>query len=262
MEALRAFETIKLEYENGLGYLTVNRPDKRNALNKQAWEEIESAVSLIQSDDRIRVVIVTGAGDTAFVAGSDIRYLLKRSGEETMDPGSQQVLNQLEQLQKPVIAAINGFALGGGLELAMACDIRIASTNAKVGMPEINIGIIPGSGGTQRLTRIVGAGQAKKMIMSGEIIDADEAFRIGLVQQVVDPDQLQDNVQKLAKKMLDKAPLALRLAKVSTTAAMYGSLNEGLLVEKLAQSYLFDTEDKKEGMTAFLEKRQPEYTGA
>jgi enoyl-CoA hydratase len=178
-----------------------------------------------------------------------------------MDPGSQAVLDELEKLQKPVIAAINGFALGGGLELAMACDIRIASKNAKVGMPEINIGIIPGSGGTQRLTKIVGAGQAKKMIMTGEIINAEEALRIGLIQDEVELEQLQEETLKLANKMLTKPPIALRLSKVSTTAALYGNITEGLLIEKLAQSFLFDSEDKKEGMTAFLEKRKPEYNG-
>jgi enoyl-CoA hydratase len=258
---VKKYENIKLEQENGIAFLTINRPDVRNALNKEAWEEIGAAINEIKGDDQSRVVIITGEGDSAFVAGSDIRYLLKRSGAETMDPGSQAVLNQIEDLQKPVIAAINGYALGGGLELAMACDIRIASEKAKVGMPEINIGIIPGSGGTQRLTKIVGAGQAKKMIMTGEIIDATEALRIGLVQQVVEPESLTDEVLTIANKMVSKAPLSLRLAKVSTQAAMYGNITEGLMIEKLAQSFLFDTEDKKEGMTAFLEKRKPEYKG-
>lgn len=260
MTDVPAFETLRLEVEEGVGMLTIHRPEVRNALNKQAWEELGTAVRHLQSLDAARVVIITGTGK-AFVAGTDIRYLLARSGAETMDPGSQAVLNQLEAMQKPVIAAINGYALGGGLELAMACDIRVAGETAKMGMPEINIGIIPGSGGTQRLTRIVGAGQAKKMILTGEIVDAETARRIGLVQAVVPDAELLQHARDLARTMLQKAPLALRLAKVATTSAMYGSLNEGLMVEKLAQSFLFDSQDKHEGMTAFLEKRPPQYRG-
>jgi enoyl-CoA hydratase len=256
-----SFETLLLSKEGAIATIVINRPDVRNALNDQAWKELRRAFEQVRDDAEVRVLVITGAGDKAFAAGTDIRWLHGMSGVERLDPASQVTLNLLESMDKPSIAAVNGFALGGGCEVAMACDIRIAGDQAKLGLPEINIGIIPGSGGSQRLTRLVGAGKAKEMIFTGKIIDAQEAERIGLVQQVVPHDQVLAAARELAGQMIEKAPVALRLAKVAVTAAMNGDLQTGLAVEKLAQSFLFNTADSVEGMSAFLEKRKPQYQG-
>lgn len=241
--------------------VTVNRPKVRNALNRDTWLELNDIIEQLDRDEEVGVVIFTGAGDKAFVAGADINALKERSMLETIEGENQLILNKLAEMKKITIAAINGFALGGGCELAMACDLRIAAENAKLGQPELNLGFLPGAGGTQRLVRCVGISKAKELILTGEIIDAAEAWRIGLVNKVVPQGQALQAAREMAEKVLAKGPLAVRLAK---TVINYGSstdLETGLLIEKLAQTILFGTEDRMEGINSFLEKRKPNYKG-
>jgi enoyl-CoA hydratase len=206
---------------------------------------------------------VTGAGEKAFVAGADINELAAQtpvSGKETSQRG-QDVFNFIERFPKPVIAAINGFALGGGCELALACDIRIASDTAKFGQPELGLGIIPGAGATQRLPRIIGLGRAKHLVLTGDMIDAKQALEFGLVTAVTPPGQLQIRARELARKILRQGPLAARLAKIALNASARVDMDSGLLIETLAQALCYSSDDKAEGTTAFLEKRKPKFTG-
>ena len=256
-----AFRNILLDKDTGIGTITINRPEVRNALNKETWQDIETAIRELRDADEVKVVVITGAGDQAFVAGADIKGLQKRTMLETLEWNAIEICNEIENLNKPVIAAINGFALGGGCELAMACDIRVASEHAKLGQPELGLGIIPGAGGTQRLARLVGKGRAKELIFTGDIIDAKEAERIGLVNRVVPHETLMDVVRDMAKKMMRKGPLALRLAKASINLGTEMDLASGLAYEKLAQTLIFASDDRNEGISAFLEKRKPQYSG-
>jgi len=256
------YQNILLETNERISTLTINRPDKRNALNQATRDEILQALNSLNRSAETRVLIVTGAGDKAFIAGADIGEFEGRTAltqRESMK-GSR-IFDALEDFPKPVIAMINGFCLGGGMELALACDIRIASDGAKLGQPEINLGIIPGGGGTQRLTRLVGEGKAMELILTGDLIDAVEAKAIGLVNDVVPARELQDRVRGLAGRIAEKSPIALRMAKEAVKTASRLNLREGLDRETDLFSLTFASEDKTEGVRAFLEKRKPDFKG-
>lgn len=250
------YEYVKYEKKNNTAFVTINRPDALNALNQNVLKDIKSAFEDMKNDDEIKVVIITGEG-RAFVAGADIAQMKDQStleGREFIVFG-QSVMNMIESFEKPVIAAVNGFALGGGCELSMAADIRIASTKAKFGQPEVSLGIIPGFGGTQRLSRLVGKGMAKYLIYTGDIIDASEALRIGLVEKIVEPEKLLEECETIANKIVAKAPIAVEMAKLSINNGLEMNLNQGINYEAELFATCFGTEDKIEGMTAFLEKR-------
>ena len=258
----QAYETLLLEREGRVAIVTINRPDKRNALNIKTREEGAALLEELRSDESVGVVVLTGAGDKAFVAGADIAEFAGRTAmtqREVMTGRS--LFTAIDTFPKPVIAMINGYCLGGGCELALACDIRIASETASFGQPEINLGIIPGGGGTQRLTRLVGEGKAMEMILTGEIIDAKTAFAIGLVNHVVPADQLRTTTMEVANRIADKSPIALMLAKEAVKIASRSNLDEGLRREVDLFALCFSTEDKNEGVSAFLEKRKPVFRG-
>ena len=255
------YETLLTSVEENVGTITINRPNVRNALNTQVLGDIREALAEFRHDDGVGVVVFTGAGDKAFAAGADIGELRERTFLDALASLMQAVYDEVEAYEKPTIAAVNGLALGGGCELAMACDIRIASENARFGQPEVNLSIIPGAGGTQRLARLVGKGKATEMILTGEVIDAEEAYRVGLVTQVVPPDKLMDAVRDTVGAIMSKGPLAIRLAKLAIQTGFETDLKTGLVVERLAQAVLFTSEDKREGTSAFLEKRKPNFRG-
>ncbi len=257
------FENILLEKKNSIACVTVNRPKVLNALNMATMEELRSAFTDIKSDGSIRVAILTGAGEKAFVAGADIGELAKLdavSGKEYAHRG-QAVLDLIENLGKPVIACINGFALGGGCELALACTMRLASENAKLGQPEVKLGIIPGYGGSQRLSRLVGKGLAMQMLLAGEMITAQEAHRIGLVNEVTAAAELIPRAEAIAAKIVANAPLAVQYAMEAVNKGMEMTLAEGLYLEAALFGVCCATEDKKEGTAAFLEKRPAQFRG-
>jgi enoyl-CoA hydratase len=257
------FENILLEKKNAIAYVTINRPKVLNALNMATMEELRSAFHDIKGDKDIRVVILTGSGEKAFIAGADIGELSKQdavTGKEYTHRG-QSVLNLIENLGKPVIACINGFALGGGCELALACTMRLASDNAKLGQPEVKLGIIPGYGGSQRLPRLVGKGIAMQMVLAGEMISAQEAHRIGLVNEVVPQPELIPRAEAIAAKIIANAPLAVQYALEAVNKGMEMTLAEGLYLEAVLFAVACSSEDKKEGTTAFLEKRAPQFKG-
>jgi enoyl-CoA hydratase len=259
-----AYENVILEREEEIAILTVNRAKVLNALNAATLDDIEAAVREVQGDAGIRALVVTGAGDRAFVAGADINQinaLPSPSAGVEMSGRGQEVFFAVERLDKPVIAAINGFALGGGCELAMACDIRIAAETARLGQPEINLGVIPGYSGTQRLPRLVGKGAAKLIIYSGDMITAEEALRIGLVDKVVPADELMPAAKALAKQFAEKPPIALAVAKRSIDLGMEVDLERGCAIEAMNFGIACSTEDKAEGTSAFLEKRKPAFKG-
>jgi len=257
------YETLLFEIREGVAFLTINRPDKLNALNDQVMGELGQAAERIAGEDAIKGAILTGAGPKAFVAGADIADLAKQGpfdGKARALRG-QAVLRRLETCGKPVIAAVNGFALGGGCELAMACHLRIAADTAKFGQPEVKLGIAPGYGGTQRLPRLVGKGVALQLILTGEMIDAQEAYRIGLVNKVVPAGQLVAESEKTLRGILAMGPLAVRLALEAVDQGLEMTLDEGLLLEANHFGLLAATKDMKEGLTAFLEKRQAQFEG-
>lgn len=257
------FQNITLEKKNSIAYVTINRPKVLNALNMETMEELRGAFHDIKNDTGVRVVIVTGAGEKSFIAGADIAELSKHNaveGKEYTHRG-QSVLNLIENLGKPVIACINGFALGGGCELAMACTMRLASENAKLGQPEVKLGVVPGYGGTQRLPRLVGKGLAMQILLAGEMLTAQEAYRIGLVNEVTAPGELILRAEAIAQKIIANAPLAVQYAMESVNKGMEMTLQEGLYVEAALFGVCCATEDKKEGTTAFLEKRPPQFKG-
>ena len=243
--------------------VTFNRPEKMNALNLEVRRALFAALAELRDDDDVRVVVLTGAGEKAFIAGADI-------GEfEGMAPVDQyramqrgNVFSAMEEFPKPIIAMINGYCLGGGCELSMACDIRVASSRAKLGQPEINLGIIPGGGGTQRLPRLVGEGQAMRLIMTGEIISAAEAADMGLLEKVFEPENLRDATLEMARTIAARSPIALQAAKESILAARRMPMDEGLKFERAWFGLLFSTDDKNEGVDAFLNKRQAEFKGS
>jgi enoyl-CoA hydratase/carnithine racemase len=256
------YETILTEVEEGIGRITINRPDVRNALNTQVLGDLRQALAEFRHDREVGVVVFTGAGEKSFAAGADIGELREKTALDALTSVMQGVYDEIEAFEKPTIAAVNGFALGGGCELAMACDIRLASQNAQFGLPEVTLSIIPGAGGTQRLSRLVGKGKATEMILTGTIIDAEEAYRIGLVTQIADENEtLTDKVRATAATILARGPLAVRLAKLAIQTGFETDQKTGLVIETLAQAVLFNTEDKREGTSAFLEKREPRFEG-
>jgi len=257
------YQNLLLEKQGAIAILTVNRPAVRNAVNDQTIEELDAALSEVEHDLALRVLIVTGAGDKAFVAGADINELKERDGVRgrTVTRRRQEVFTRLESLEIPSIAAINGFAMGAGCELAMACTLRIAATSAKIGQPEVKLGITPGAGGTQRLPRLVGMGRALEMILTGEPIDAQTALAWGLVNRVVAPDQLMSEAHKLAEMLAARPRLALQYAKEAVLRFADGSLAEGLAHESYLHALSCTTSDKAEGVAAFLEKREPRFSG-
>ena len=256
-------EQLVLEERRGaVSLLTINRPDKRNALNGALRCALLGALDAATRDTGVRAIVLTGAGDKAFVAGADIGEFEGRSPVDQYRVMKQpSIFDAVERSSKPVIAAINGFCLGGGMELALACDIRIASSGARFGQPEVNLGIIPGGGGTQRLPRIVGLGAASRMILTGDLIDAAEALRLRLVEEVVAPDALIARAMAIAEVIASKSPVAVSAAKEATRAALSLSLEEGLKLERALFQVCFASEDKAEGVRAFLDKRTPTFPG-
>lgn len=248
---------IIFEKEDRLAVVTINRPKALNALNSETLRELNEVIEIISNDEEIYVVIITGAGEKAFVAGADISEMKEMSvmeGRKFSIMGNR-IFRKLENLEKPVIAALNGFTLGGGCELAMACDIRIASNKAKLGQPEAGLGITPGFGGTQRLSRLTGIGVAKELLYTGRIIDADEAYRIGLVNKIVEPEKLMEEARAMASQIAANAPIAVKLCKTAVNRGMQIDIDTALMYEAEAFGECFSTEDQKEGMGAFLERR-------
>jgi enoyl-CoA hydratase len=258
-----AEQSVLINIEGRVATITINRPDKLNALNIPTRAAIVDALDELERNSAVRVVVLTGAGEKAFIAGADIAEFEGRTGvaqyRVMSAPGS--VFLAAEQFPKPLIAAINGFCLGGGCELAMACDIRLAADTAKLGQPEINLGILPGGGGTQRLPRLVGLGAAYKLLYTGEMISAAEALRIGLVDEVLPAADLKTRVGALAEAIATKSPVALRLIKEGVRASARTSLDEGMRLERILFGLAFSSEDKEEGVKAFLAKRKPEFQG-
>ncbi len=255
------FETLLFESKNRIGYVTINRPDKLNALNAKAKRELKQLFETLKNDEKVDVVILTGAGEKAFVAGTDIKELTELDTEKgkAFSAGGQAVFDAIENLGKPVIAAVNGYALGGGCELALACNIRIAADNAKFGQPEVNLGIIPGYAGTQRLARLIGKGRAMEMVLTGDQVDAQEALRIGLVNKVVPAKELMSTAEALAQKILTKGQVAIRLALKAVNMTHETNLTDGQALEASLFGVCCGSEDFKEGTKAFLEKRKPEF---
>ena len=256
------FETIIVETKDHIGKVIVNRPNKLNAMNSKVREELNAAFKMLNEDKDVYVIIITGAGNKAFIAGADINEFKGASASEMYTNfRPETIFYELHRTQKPIIAMINGYALGGGLELAMACDIRIASKSAKLGQPEIKLGLIPGWGGTQRLPRLIGEGRAMWMILTGEMIDAEKAYQWGLIDFLVEPEELETFTMGIAKKITEMSPLTIRVAKEAVKAASQMSLKDGLELESRLFALLFSTKDKEEGVNAFLEKRKPQFIG-
>ena len=258
-----ALANVVYEKKGCIAYVTVNRPKVLNALNTPTWSDLRKAFEDARDDAAIRGVILTGAGDKAFIAGADIGELAQVTAFEAERASrfGQAVLDLIENLGKPVIAAVNGFALGGGCETAMACTIRIAVESAKFGQPEVMLGLVPGGGGTQRLPRLVGKGRALQLILSGEMITAQEAYRIGLVNETVPISDLIKRAEAILTKIASNAPVAIRFALEAANKGVETSQSEGLLLEASYFGLCAATEDKKEGTTAFLEKRVPQFRG-
>lgn len=254
-------QNIAVKIEEEIGWITINRPEMRNSLDLATLREIEETIVSWQRDPQVKVIIITGAGEKAFASGADLKELARRTAVEAIEPNMSGVYRTVEQCTKPTIAAINGYAVGGGLELALACDIRIAADHAKMGLPELGLAIMPGAGGTQRLSRIIGRGRALELILTGDLIPAAKAESIGLISRSVPIDQLKDTALEYAGKLKKKGPLALRLAKAVILHGADLDMDAALLLEKLAQSVLIGTEDKREGTAAFLEKRTPRFEG-
>src|SRR5215207_6216383 len=258
---MASYETLLVERRDRVAVITINRPQKLNALNIQTRAEGAAALDELRQDEGVRVV-VTGAGEKAFVAGADIAEFEGRTAAGQHDVLLwRSLFTAVDTFPKPIIAMINGFCLGGGCELALACDLRIAGENARFGQPEINLGIIPGGGGTQRLTRLVGEGKAMELILTGDMIDAQTAYNLGLVNMVVPAPDLEGKTMELAARIASKSPVALRMAKEAVKTASRSNLDEGLRREVDLFAICFSSEDKDEGVRAFLEKRKPEFKG-
>jgi enoyl-CoA hydratase len=258
-----AYQDLLLEIRDGVAIVTINRPEKLNALNEKVMEELDACFAAIGADQSVRGVILTGSGEKAFVAGADIAELSQQSpvgGKEKSIRG-QRVLDRIEKLGKPVIAAVNGFALGGGCELAMACHVRVASEHARLGTPEVKLGLMCGYAGTQRLARLVGKGRALEILLTGEPVDAAEAHRIGLVNRVVPKDKLLAEAEALLRKMIANAPVSLRFSMEAVNAGLEMPVAEAQHLEATLFGLLCTTDDMQEGTTAFLEKRPAKFTG-
>ena len=256
------YQTITVEKLGAVAVLTINRPDKLNALNTQVHIDGVTAFNELKKDESVRVVVITGAGEKAFIAGADISEFADHTPVTQRNQFNERTLfNTIDSFPKPVIAMINGFCLGGGNELSLACDLRIASENSKFSQPEINLGIMCGGGGTQRLARLLGEGRAMEMCLSGDMIDAATALKFGLLNHVFPADQLEAETMKIAEKIAEKAPIALQLTKEAVKFASRSNLDEGLRREVDLFAICFSTEDKKEGVAAFLEKRKPVFKG-
>jgi len=262
-KAALVLANVLYEKKNSIAYVTVNRPKVLNALNTPTWADLETAFQDAKADASVLGVILTGAGDKAFIAGADISELahVDAYGAEESSRFGQGVLDLIENLGKPVIAAVNGFALGGGCETAMACTMRIATEHAKFGQPEVKLGLLPGGGGTQRLPRLVGKGRALQLILTGETISAQEAYRIGLVNEVVPAASLIDRAEAILKQIAANAPIAVKFSLEAANKGLETSQDQGLALEASFFGICAATEDKKEGTTAFLEKRTPQFKG-
>ncbi len=259
---MASYETLLVERRGRVAVITINRPQKLNALNIQTRAEGAAALEELREDEGVRVVVITGAGEKAFVAGADIGEFEGRTAVSQRDVmTARSLFTAVDTFPKPVIAMINGFCLGGGCELALSCDIRVASETARFGQPEINLGIIPGGGGTQRLTRLVGEGKAMELILTGDMIDAQHAYNLGLVNLVVPAADLEAKTLELANRIAEKSPVALRMAKEAVKTAARANLDEGLRREIDLFALTFSSEDKDEGVRAFLEKRKPDFKG-
>lgn len=259
-----SYKNIVFEHsQDGIAIITVNRPDKLNALDRDTMGELDSAFLLVRNEPNLRALIVTGAGEKAFVAGADIQELAAIGSLAAADfsAAGQRIFRRLEQMRKPSVAAINGFALGAGLELAMACTLRVAVGTAKLALPELKLGLVPGYGGTQRLPRLVGRGKALELLLTGEKIGAEEACRLGLVNRVLPADKLLEGARELLSAILGNSPVAVGLAMDAVDMAFCGGLEEGLRFESAAFGIAAGTSDKQEGIRAFLEKRPPVFTG-
>jgi len=257
------FKTIIYEKKDNVAWITLNRPKVLNAQNDTVRSELASAVAKARHDDEIKVVVITGAGEKAFSAGADISQFVKWTAIDVLNTFKQEkrAIQQVRELLKPVIAMVNGLALGGGCELAMACDMIIASENARFGQPEVNVGVIPGGGGTQILTRLVGEKMAKELVLTGGLISAQEALRIGLINRVVPKEKLKETVDEIISKLTTKSPAILKMAKIAVNKALESPLSVGMEGEKELFAMCFGTEDQKEGARAFLEKRKPQWSG-
>jgi enoyl-CoA hydratase len=258
----QSYETLLVERRGRVALITINRPEKRNALNIQTRAEGAAALDELRDDESVGVVVFTGAGDKAFIAGADIGEFAGRTSLTQRDVMmGRSLFTSIDSFPKPIIAMVNGYCLGGGCELALSCDLRIASETASFGQPEINLGIIPGGGGTQRLTRLVGEGKAMELILTGDIIDAHTAYNIGLVNLVVAASDLEAKTMEMANRIAEKSPIALRMAKEAVKIASRSNLDEGLRREVDLFALCFSSEDKDEGVKAFLEKRKPQFKG-
>ena len=257
------YSTLLYEKKDTIGILTINRPEKMNALSNQLTSELKMVLDTVEQDDMLRILVITGAGDKAFVAGADIQELVIRDAQigRKVSKERQDLFSRIENLAVPSIAAVNGYALGGGLELALACSIRICSDRAKFGAPEVKLGIIPGDGGTQRLPRLVGLGRAMEMILSGDFIDAQEAYRMGLANKVVPHEELMEKTLELADKIASRPPLAVQFAKEAVNRSVGSGVDSGYALESYLHALSCTTEDKKEGVSAFLEKRKGQFKG-
>lgn len=257
------YKTLIYEKKENIGILTINCPDKMNAISNELTTELKKLLDEIENDEELRVLVVTGAGNKAFVAGADISELVDRDAKlgRKVSRERQEIFSRIENLHVPAIAAVNGYALGGGLELALACSIRVCSEKAQFGAPEVKLGIIPGDGGTQRLPRLVGQGRAMEMILTGDFIDAQEAYRIGLANKVVPHEKLMEEAMELAQKIASRPPLAVRFAKEAVNRSHEGSSTSGFALESYLHALSCTTEDKKEGVSAFLEKREGTFKG-
>ena len=255
------YRNIRIDISESIATLTFDRPAVKNALDLDTVKECHAALQELASNEDAGVLILTGAGDTSFVSGADINDIRARGRDEGLAAINSSLFAAIERFPRPTIAAVNGYALGGGCELALACDIRVAAETARFGQPELGLGIIPGAGATQRLPRIVGMGWAKHLILTGDVIDARQAFDIGLVTAIMPAGQLEVRARELARRILRQGPLAARLAKLALNASARVDLDSGLLIETLAQAICYSSSDKLEGTTAFLEKRKPKFTG-
>lgn len=255
------FKNLKYETSDQIAIITINRPEKHNAISLKTLDELHEVLENCENNDLIRVVIITGEGGKSFASGSDLGEVKDRDLKKALEPLVQGVAARLEKMRKPSIAAIQGFCMGGGLEVALGCDLRIATPSSKFATPEGKIGIIPGGGATQRLPRLIGRSWAMEMLLMGETIDAKKAYEIGLITRLVEPEELMKTALKMGEKIASYAPLVPQFMKAMIHSGMEGSLTAGLALEKFAQGALCETEDKKEGLNAFLEKRDPKWKG-